>query len=47
MLKNILCFGDSNTYGFIAGTGGRYSENIRWTRRLRIYFISKINKQTV
>lgn len=35
MLKNIMCFGDSNTHGFIAGMGGRYDENIRWTRRLQ------------
>jgi lysophospholipase L1-like esterase len=35
MLKNILCFGDSNTYGFIAGSGGRYDENTRWTRLLQ------------
>ena len=35
MLKNILCFGDSNTYGFIAGSGARYDENKRWTKRLQ------------
>ena len=35
MLKNIMCFGDSNTYGFIAGSGGRYDENTRWTRLLQ------------
>lgn len=27
----ILCYGDSNTYGYVpAGNGRRYSENIRW-----------------
>lgn len=35
MLKNIMCFGDSNTHGFIAGTKGRYDENTRWTRLLQ------------
>lgn len=35
MLKNIMCYGDSNTHGFIAGVGGRYNENIRWTRLLQ------------
>lgn len=31
MLKNILCFGDSNTYGYIAGSGERYPQGVRWT----------------
>ena len=31
MMKQILCFGDSNTYGLIPGTGNRYDWNIRWT----------------
>jgi lysophospholipase L1-like esterase len=35
MLKNIMCFGDSNTHGFIAGFGERYNENTRWTRLLQ------------
>lgn len=30
-LKNILCFGDSNTFGFNPATGGRFPRNIRWT----------------
>lgn len=30
-MKTILCFGDSNTYGYIPGTGDRYSEDLRWT----------------
>lgn len=32
-MKNILCFGDSNTHGYIPG-GGRYNEKTRWTRLL-------------
>lgn len=32
-MKHILCFGDSNTYGFNPH-GGRYDDNTRWTRVL-------------
>ncbi|WP_022867918.1 GDSL-type esterase/lipase family protein [Schaalia vaccimaxillae] len=28
--KNILCFGDSNTWGYTPGTGERYAPNVRW-----------------
>ena len=30
-MKKILCFGDSNVYGFNPNTMGRYDENSRWT----------------
>lgn len=30
----VLCFGDSNTWGYIPITGGRYPDQIRWTGRL-------------
>jgi lysophospholipase L1-like esterase len=30
-MKNILCYGDSNTWGYTPGTGERYPRNIRWT----------------
>lgn len=30
-MKKVLCFGDSNTYGFIPSSGGRYGKNVRWT----------------
>lgn len=30
-MKQILCFGDSNTYGLIPGTKDRYDWNTRWT----------------
>ena len=30
-MKQILAFGDSNTWGLIPGSGGRYPEHIRWT----------------
>lgn len=31
MEKTIVCFGDSNTHGYDAVTGGRFDENTRWT----------------
>ena len=30
-MKNILCFGDSNTWGYSPGDGTRYPLDIRWT----------------
>ncbi len=35
MLKNILCFGDSNTHGYMPGIGSRYPRNVRWTGKLQ------------
>lgn len=34
-MKKILCFGDSNTYGFNPLNGTRYSSDIRWTGILK------------
>lgn len=34
MKKRIVCFGDSNTWGYDALTDGRFSEEDRWTARL-------------
>ena len=34
MQKRVLCYGDSNTYGYIP-TGGRYDEHTRWPMRMR------------
>lgn len=31
MKKHIVCFGDSNTHGYCAKTGGRFDEDQRWT----------------
>ncbi len=31
LLKNILCFGDSNTWGYAPVTGERYPGHVRWT----------------
>ncbi|RZQ51357.1 arylesterase [Pseudoalteromonas phenolica] len=30
-MKTVLCFGDSNTWGYEPGTGLRYDESTRWT----------------
>ncbi len=31
MQKKIMCYGDSNTYGYVpAGDGARYEKNVRW-----------------
>ena len=30
-MKNILCFGDSNTWGYTPGTAARYAPDQRWT----------------
>lgn len=30
-MKTILCYGDSNTYGYVPETGLRYPRNVRWT----------------
>jgi lysophospholipase L1-like esterase len=30
-MKNILCYGDSNTYGYDGDTGTRFERNVRWT----------------
>ena len=35
-MKKVLCFGDSNTYGFNPETGGRFSKNERWCGILQI-----------
>jgi len=33
--KRILCFGDSNTWGYTPGTAERYPDDVRWTGVLR------------
>lgn len=33
-MKRILCYGDSNTWGYMPGTGERYPESVRWTKRM-------------
>jgi len=29
-MHEVLCYGDSNTWGYIPGTGGRYAPQVRW-----------------
>ena len=33
-MKNILFFGDSNTYGYKPDKSGRYDYDVRWTGRI-------------
>lgn len=33
-MKKIICFGDSNTWGYDPSGGWRYPKNVRWTGRL-------------
>ncbi len=35
-MKKILCFGDSNTYGYVPGSGMRYSSDSRWPTILQV-----------
>ena len=39
-MKSILCFGDSNTFGYRPDNGKRFSSNIRWTGLLKQLFIN-------
>ena len=34
-MKTVVCYGDSNTYGFDPTTGGRFPRDVRWTGRLQ------------
>ena len=34
-MKHVLCYGDSNTWGFTPVTGKRYDEHTRWTGLLQ------------
>ncbi len=36
MVTNALCYGDSNTYGYIPGSGGRYTRDVRYPGRLQM-----------
>ena len=40
-MKEILCFGDSNTYGLIPGTKERYGRDTRWTGLLEQHLYEK------
>lgn len=34
-MKKIICYGDSNTFGYNPKDGSRFNENIRWTSVLQ------------
>ena len=34
-MKTILCYGDSNTWGYDASTGGRFPPETRWLKVLQ------------
>ena len=34
-MKKIICYGDSNTFGYNPKDGSRFDENIRWTSLLQ------------
>jgi len=34
--KTVLCYGDSNTYGYDPSTDSRYARNVRWPGRLQL-----------
>lgn len=34
-MKHVLCYGDSNTYGYDPNNGGRYPKEVRWTTILQ------------
>lgn len=40
-MKKILCFGDSNTFGYNPHNGKRYDENSRWTGILKNLYKDK------
>ena len=42
-MKNILCFGDSNTWGYDPSTQTRFPKNIRWTGVLQKLLGSNFN----
>ena len=35
MKKRIICFGDSNTWGYCAADGSRYDDDVRWPGKLQ------------
>ena len=40
-MTDIVCYGDSNTWGSIPGQPGRFSKDERWTKRLQSLFGSE------
>lgn len=46
MLRRVLCYGDSNTYGYDPRSylGGRYPESVRWTGLLNASGLEVVNE---
>lgn len=46
MLRSVLCYGDSNTYGYDPRSylGGRYPESVRWTGLLNTSGLEIVNE---
>ncbi len=42
-IKTILCYGDSNTWGYIPATAGRYPPDVRWPGVMRKLLGEKYN----
>ena len=42
-MKQILCFGDSNTYGYKPDKSGRFPGGVRWTSILAEKFGRDVN----
>ena len=42
-MTTVLCYGDSNTYGFIPETGGRYPRDVRFPGRLQMLLGDEYN----
>ena len=40
-MKKIICYGDSNTFGYNPLDASRYNKNIRWTGLLQLYLGNK------
>ena len=36
MSRTVVCYGDSNTWGYTPGSGVRFDEKTRWTGRLQM-----------
>ena len=42
-MRTVLCYGDSNTYGFVPETGMRYPKDVRYPGRLQILLGDEYN----
>jgi len=42
-MKTVLCYGDSNTWGYQPGTGRRFDESVRWTALTPMLLNNEVN----